>query len=476
MPIRLRKLCAIVLIAAYSSTALAGLQDALEGMFMATATTPAAYSSQTRGGFVGGGVGVRMPVRNINLVTFDPPRFSAGCGGIDLYGGSFSFINADQLAALFRQIAANAAGALFKLAIDSINPQLGKIMEDFQNKIQQLNSLFKNTCQIANQVVQTFASPDARSTQANNSATLVESAKGAVTDIFDSIGKIFSSPNSQARASAADNPSGGNLVWKALAQTNAGQWLGNPAAVEGNLVRANEIIMSLTGTVVMPGGQADITDAGTGKVKPETGTVFASTLTLADLREGSTAGTRVLQILSCGGDADCMAPSSATIAFDGTVGHVNRVLFGDPTGANAGAQSDSLISNLKSCTTATCFTAAQRSFINAVSVPTLKLLRDVQHSPGAVEAVAIQLVPVIADELAIRLGEAAITATKQTFSGVKNVTRPPEMDKAIASLEQEVMGLRLALANQTDRVLAAKEYAKMVTASNPAIMVATPAR
>jgi len=241
-------------------------------------------------------------------------------------------------------------------------------------------------------------------------------------------------------------------------------------------VRANEIIMSLTGTVVMPGNQADTVDADTGKVKPETGTVFAPTLSLADLREGSTAGTRVLQILSCGGEADCLSPSTATLTFDGTVGYVNRVLFGDPTGADTGAQADSLIGNLKSCTTAACFTAAQRSFINAVSVPTLKLLRDVQHSPGAVEAVAIQLVPVIADELAIRLGEAALTAAKQTFSGVKNVTRPPEMDQAIASLEQEVMGLRMALANQTGRVLAAKEYAKMVTASNPAIMVATPTR
>ena len=60
---RFRKLTSIVLIAAYSSTALAGLQDALDGMFMATATTPAAYASQTRGGFVGGGVGVRMPTR-----------------------------------------------------------------------------------------------------------------------------------------------------------------------------------------------------------------------------------------------------------------------------------------------------------------------------------------------------------------------------------------------------------------------------
>jgi hypothetical protein len=50
------------------------------------------------------------------------------------------------------------------------------------------------------------------------------------------------------------------------------------------------------------------------------------------------------------------------------------------------------------------------------------------------------------------------------------------MDQAIASLEQEVMGLRMALANQTGRVLAAKEYARMVTASNPAIMVSTPAR
>ena len=83
-------------------------------MFMSNATPPQAYSSQSRGGFVGGGISVRAPISNINLVAFDPPRLAAGCGGIDMYGGSFTFINSSQLAALFRQIAANAAGRIIQ--------------------------------------------------------------------------------------------------------------------------------------------------------------------------------------------------------------------------------------------------------------------------------------------------------------------------------------------------------------------------
>src|SRR5690606_5702098 len=139
--IKLKVMTAVVaLTVLYSPIAAhAGLQDALDGMFVSNATSPGTFETQTRGGFVGGGLAMRTPVRAINLVSFDPPRLNAGCGGIDLFGGSFSFINADQIVALFRQIASNAVGLAFKAAINAINPSLGQLMDKFQSMVQAMN-------------------------------------------------------------------------------------------------------------------------------------------------------------------------------------------------------------------------------------------------------------------------------------------------------------------------------------------------
>ena len=39
-------------------------------MFMSNSTTPSSFTNQSRGGLVGGGASVRMPIRNINLIAF----------------------------------------------------------------------------------------------------------------------------------------------------------------------------------------------------------------------------------------------------------------------------------------------------------------------------------------------------------------------------------------------------------------------
>ena len=78
----------------------ADIQDGLDDMFMVTGQEPAVYESQRRGGVTMGTFRVRSPINSINLVNLTAPEIRAGCGGIDLYGGSFTFINTDQ----FRQI------------------------------------------------------------------------------------------------------------------------------------------------------------------------------------------------------------------------------------------------------------------------------------------------------------------------------------------------------------------------------------
>ena len=79
-----------------SISARADLGDALESMYMVTGNEPSVYQSQRRLGFDAGYLRFRAPINTYNIVNFSPPRIDAGCGGLDLYGGSFSFINAEQ--------------------------------------------------------------------------------------------------------------------------------------------------------------------------------------------------------------------------------------------------------------------------------------------------------------------------------------------------------------------------------------------
>ena len=77
-------------------------------------TGPNAYRGQTMNLYTGGSLYMRTPVRNYQLASIAPPSFTAGCGGIDLFAGSFSFINKEQFVALLRNIGNNAIGAAFK--------------------------------------------------------------------------------------------------------------------------------------------------------------------------------------------------------------------------------------------------------------------------------------------------------------------------------------------------------------------------
>ena len=83
------------------------------------------------------------------LASLVPPSFEAGCGGIDFFAGSFSFINADQFVALMKATAANAAGYAFQVAMSAMCETCMAAIETLQKKVQELNQYFGNSCQLA---------------------------------------------------------------------------------------------------------------------------------------------------------------------------------------------------------------------------------------------------------------------------------------------------------------------------------------
>lgn len=96
-----------------------GLQSEMDKLFgqMSNTTPPGVYESQRRGVLAGGRVTGKAKIFDENIVAFAPPSWKAGCGGVDLFGGSLSFINADQIVQLLRSVAANAKGYAFQLAL-----------------------------------------------------------------------------------------------------------------------------------------------------------------------------------------------------------------------------------------------------------------------------------------------------------------------------------------------------------------------
>lgn len=119
----------------------------------ANVTGPSAFQGQSAGYYSLGNVWTRFPQKSVSPFNFQLPSARAGCGGIDLFSGSFSFINASEIVAMLKATANNALGFAFKLAIDSVSPEIGKVMDEFSQKAQLLNQMNISSCETAQALV-----------------------------------------------------------------------------------------------------------------------------------------------------------------------------------------------------------------------------------------------------------------------------------------------------------------------------------
>lgn len=191
---RLKHFLAAIVLMVAPIFAFAGIFADLGSMVMSNSTAPSTMSTKDRVGVFMGGFTMRTPISSVNLITFDPPRIDAGCGGIDLYGGSFSFINGQQLIQIFRQVAADAAGLAFKAAIKAISPSLDALITEFQTLLQNMNNLAKNSCQMAHMLVDPAAS--ALSNAVNGDGNIAGTNSNMFSDAFGGLTNYLSQANS----------------------------------------------------------------------------------------------------------------------------------------------------------------------------------------------------------------------------------------------------------------------------------------
>ncbi len=386
-----------------------GISTQMSNLFdtMLNYTAPTAHLGQRRGVLTGGSVNARNRIMNESLWHFVPPSFNAGCGGIDLFAGSFSFISAEQFQTLLRAIAANAAGYAFEVALGAMCKECLETMETLQKKIQALNQGFANSCQLAKGLVNDVA--DAFDMKHKDNTSLLGMVKG-LGDVFETRSSTSGSdPIAQVKdnvPAAEKTQVEGNLVWQALKRKGAAGWF---VAGEDTLLEA---MMSLTGSVIV--GAPEAAPDGQGENHRITylpGNLLKASDLLNGTREREDAAQldnawphrlRLYQCGPAGGPIDrsengCLEPSVTEGTVNGMIQRVKDVLIGVRPWA-AGTETLGLVQKFRLGQGAV--TAAEQAFMqyapNGLGAGIRTLAR---YDEGMARLFVEQAAPVIAIEM-----------------------------------------------------------------------------
>lgn len=297
----------------------AGLEKQMGNMFnsMVTTTPPMVNVNNTQRGVIGmPGITVKNRISNPNLISFVPPSFEAGCGGIDFYGGSFSFISGAQFQALLRNIASNATGFAFELALGAMCESCLEIMETLQDKIQKLNQFLGNSCQIAQGLVTGDFS--AKLDQMRKEYGTEAMSKG-VGNVFDFLtGTNSTNPVADAKAGGVTKKCSDdvNLLWCEMKDASITGWF------DGGDQELLNTIMALTGSVII--GPAVTAEDGEGD-SPELTMVLGNLVTVEQMLTGGS-----LKIYNCSGST-CLHPVATNTNIKGLNQRIRDMLVGTPS-------------------------------------------------------------------------------------------------------------------------------------------------
>jgi conjugative transfer pilus assembly protein TraH len=353
---------AAVLLAA-PSTGRADLNSEVNDMFnqlgaIGNYTAPGAFRGQTYNTYTGGGLMLRAPNKVYQLAAIQFPSARAGCGGIDVFGGSFSHISAEEFKNMLRNITAALPGIAFQLALESVSPLLGGLTKWAKGLETWINNARMNSCETAKAMVSTVAEAAGYSSQETCADLAMEmgmesdrdaARRRCATDRPGILSTARSSGDAQVRNKA---PFVGNLTWKALQHASA------------SLTDAErELIMSMVGTVIF------YTEESGRDPDP-----IAPTLTsISQLLYGQAAdtGNQVVQhLLRCNDYTSC-----DSVALDTGYSHV-------PFTARVEALMRSIADKIAT-RTAIPNNSAEVGFVNQTAEPVYRMLSIGTSIPGS---------------------------------------------------------------------------------------------
>jgi conjugative transfer pilus assembly protein TraH len=173
-----------------------------------TVTGPSSFQDSRRGFYTGGSFSARWPQNNDHPVTISKPGMKAGCGGIDLFMGGFSFTSMDYLGKKLQNIMNMAPAVAFSIALSTLAPQVDKQLKEFNKMIDDLNKLQLDDCKSAQTLVSLAASPFTPEAQggADAAATAALTNYGISSGVSNLYNDFHNTWSSEAKANGGASP------------------------------------------------------------------------------------------------------------------------------------------------------------------------------------------------------------------------------------------------------------------------------
>jgi conjugative transfer pilus assembly protein TraH len=396
-------------------------------------------------------------------MTVQLPAARAGCGGIDLFAGGFSFIDSDQLVAMMKNIGSNAVGLAFQVALSTISPKLSGLLQDMQDMANKINAGNVNSCEAAANLLGGVLPK----TEASRKA-LCQSI-GTGNGIFDDYaasrqGCGTGGQRSSVIAGARGDPRfkdlipDGNIVWNALKKISS----------TNSDTQLAEMVMSLTGTVIYPLAPNDDSPI-TPRILPPTIKAGNDRDLLAFLKGGE------VTIWHCDsiGEFECRNPVRQAITINNEDGYAARV-------------ADILTGMIDNMYNESPLTTEQLNLLNETSLPVYKMLNvATAYSPAYAEnwkstyadAIALDLVYQYFKSLTHVVGDAVdllqlpeaitgefrkrVTATRASLERMR-ADKTSQVDQTIQMMQESMTIERMLISAMSPGLASSVQWARAV--------------
>ena len=370
----------------------------------ANVTGPSSFQGQRAGYYTLGNVYVRTPQRTLNPVNIQMPGYRAGCGGIDIYGGGFSYVNSAQLVAFMKSVANNAASFAFQVDLETISPVIAEKVGELQSVAQRINQFAMNSCESGQLAV---AAVWPKSDQASRVICEASaSRRGLYPDWVAARhgcgsegdrSSVLSGASADEKASIPQNI---NIAWDALKK--------HPV-ISGDR-ELMQFLMTLSGTEILRAGADD--DA-------QQQYQFLPSKMLDPGMISAFLDGGAIDIYQCDSDPDdhCLNPTAG-----GTV----TIAAADGLRARVGQMLADIMAKVR---TRTALSATEQQFLNVTSLPVYKMINVHAAYEGVfadqtiqsyAEIIAIDLLYGLFDQYAETLSEAGSVATSGDRDAVTN--------------------------------------------------------
>ncbi|MDD5056520.1 MAG: conjugal transfer protein TraH [Sideroxydans sp.] len=320
MKIFAKKISCVVMIA-FLATAQTANSTGLQSMWNSNVTAGGNIDTKDRHAFVGGSAVYRTPISSIQLFNFSPPHVSAGCSGADIYMGSFSYVNKDQIVSTLKAIMNNAQGLLFQAAIEFVSPMISGLMAKFNDLAQKLNSMQMNSCQIATSMMGPI---NKAASEYGESLGKDLANSGTIGDWLTCKTDTLCNNNPSTQNAEDKSPSMGNTTWKGLANAKSGSKVTYPLfnvpadAVLGPQY-VQEILLSMLGSFVKTTSiTKDPKNVDAYPIDPKLG--------FYDLLKGGEGKYK----WTCDEPVRCLTPSATALTFVDAETYVEVMMNGNP--------------------------------------------------------------------------------------------------------------------------------------------------